>query len=183
MTDFAQQIPHHKAYTSLNSTLQRTLDLMEYRLSSANIRVKLNLDPELPSILVDELKIQQVFSNLITNAYQALQQKGGEITVTTSHSEGWCKFEIEDTGPGIPVDIRSKIFDPFFTTRQFGEGKGLGLSTSFGIVSAHQGKLYLRTQVGVGTTFVLELPVAGPSDAPFVPPLPQSSVVPAESIF
>jgi signal transduction histidine kinase len=183
LTDFAQQIPHHKAFTDLNTTLQRTLDLMEYRLSSAGIKVKLNLDQDLPSILVDELKIQQVFSNLITNAYQALQPKGGEISITTTHSQGWCKIEIADSGPGIAPDIRSKIFDPFFTTRQFGEGKGLGLSTSFGIVSAHQGKLHFRTKEQVGTTFVIELPVAAAWDTSFIPSVAQAGLVPAESLF
>ena len=68
-----------------------------------------------------------------------------------------CKREC--TGPGVSSEIRSKIFDPFFTTRQIGEGKGLGLSTSFGIVAAHQGKMSFESKENQGTTFVVELPV------------------------
>lgn len=165
LTDFSQKIPHKMDFANLNSTIQKTIDLMEYRLSTANIEVVLNLDPSLPSILVDELKIQQVFSNIITNAYQAMQEKGGKITLRSSHSKGMGRFEIADTGPGIPKEIRSKIFDPFFTTRQIGEAKGLGLSTSFGIVAAHQGKICFESQENVGTAFVVELPIVGSPDA------------------
>ena len=181
LTDFSQKIPHKLDFANLNSTIQKTIDLMEYRLSTAKIEVVLNLDPSLPSILVDELKIQQVFSNIITNAYQAMQEKGGRITLSSSQSKGWCRFEIADTGPGIPKEIRSKIFDPFFTTRQIGEAKGLGLSTSFGIVAAHQGKICFESQENVGTTFVVELPVVGSPDANLVdgsPRQPFATLVP-----
>lgn len=165
LTDFAQKIPHRKDFADLNQIMQRTVDLMEYRLSTANVKVELKLDLSLPHILVDELKIQQVFSNIITNAYQAMQGSGGKITISSSWQDNWCRFEIADTGPGIPAEIGSKIFDPFFTTRQIGEGKGLGLSTAFGIVSAHQGKISFETRFGAGTTFRVELPVqASPQD-------------------
>ncbi len=159
LTDFAQKIPHRKDFVNLNQTLQKTVDLMEYRLSSANIKLELRLDQSLPYLLVDEIKIQQVFSNIITNAYQAMHNSGGKIIISSSCGESWCRFEIADTGPGIPAEIQSKIFDPFFTTRQIGEGKGLGLSTSFGIVTAHQGKISFVTQENAGTTFVVELPL------------------------
>jgi|GEM_PF-5542187 len=159
LTDFAQKIPHRKDFADLNQIMQKTVDLMEYRLRTANVKVELKLDQSLPYLLVDELKIQQVFSNIITNAYQVMQGSGGKITITSTWRENWCRFEIADTGPGIPAEIRSKIFDPFFTTRQIGEGKGLGLSTAFGIISAHQGKISFETQFGVGTTFSVELPV------------------------
>ena len=88
-----------------------------------------------------------------------MQDQGGKISISSSQNDSWCRFEMADTGPGIPTEIKSKIFDPFFTTRQIGEGKGLGLSTSFGIVSAHQGKLHFQTQEKVGTTFTVELPI------------------------
>ena len=110
-----------------------------------------------------------------------MQEKGGRITLGSSQSKGWCRFEIADTGPGIPKEIRSKIFDPFFTTRQIGEAKGLGLSTSFGIVAAHQGKICFESQENVGTTFVVELPVVGSPDANLVdgsPRQPFATLVP-----
>jgi signal transduction histidine kinase len=160
LTDFSQQIPHKKDFANLNGTIKKTVDLMEYRLTSANIEVLLDLDSNLPSLLVDELKIQQVFSNLITNAYQAMQLTGGKIIISSSQSNGSCRFEIADTGPGIPPEIRSKIFDPFFTTRQVGEGKGLGLSVSYGIIAAHQGRFSFESKPDQGTVFVIELPLA-----------------------
>lgn len=168
LTDFSQKIPHKKDFANLNKTIQKTIDLMEYRLTASNIDVILELDPELPGILVDELKIQQVFSNLITNAYQAMQDSGGKISISSSFSNGWCKFEIIDSGPGIPAEIRSKIFDPFFTTRQMGDGKGLGLSTSYGIVAAHQGKLSFESKENVGTAFTIELPVVAASEKAYI---------------
>ncbi|MCI0531023.1 MAG: MEDS domain-containing protein [candidate division Zixibacteria bacterium] len=159
LTDFSQKIPNKKDFSNLNDLVRKTIDLMENRLGSAGIKPVLNLDPNLPNILVDELKIQQVFSNLITNAYQAMKDTGGTLSINSFHSQGWCKFEISDTGPGVPEEIRDRIFDPFFTTREFGNGQGLGLSSSYGIVAAHQGRLYFNSADLEGATFVVELPV------------------------
>ncbi len=109
-------------------------------------------------------KINQVFMNILANAVQAIKDKG-EICISTStyqheyRSVEYVKIAIKDSGTGIPKPIQHKIFDPFFTTKDVGEGTGLGLSISHGIIQKHHGMIELFTEVGIGTEFVIHLPV------------------------
>jgi len=113
-----------------------------------------------PTVWADENQIQQVLLNLVQNAHQAMARRSGErqLTVRLRPRDGRVAIEVLDTGPGIPLQLLSRIFDPFFTTKPPGEGTGLGLSVSYGIVGQHGGRLYAENRPEGGATFVVELP-------------------------
>lgn len=97
--------------------------------------------------------------NLVLNAVQAMGPERGTITLGTVHQGAWVCIDVADTGAGIAPENIKKIFDPFFTTKPVGQGTGLGLSLSYGIVKKHGGEISVSSQVGVGTTFRVQLPV------------------------
>jgi signal transduction histidine kinase len=102
--------------------------------------------------------LQQVFTNLILNALNAMPN-GGNLTIRTRISDAaWVEIDFVDTGCGIPDDNHSKIFDPFFTTMPVGRGTGLGLSISYSIVQNHRGAIEVQSEVNKGTTFTVRLP-------------------------
>jgi len=104
-------------------------------------------------------KFDQVLLNLVTNAIQAMKQ-GGALEIVGDVGERNVTLQIRDSGPGIEPSVIGRIFDPFFTTKAIGEGTGLGLSITYSIVKQHGGEISVQTQLGVGTTFTLELPLA-----------------------
>ena len=126
-------------------------------------------------------QISQVFLNLLTNAAQALEKKDGTIRISTERKKqpggDVVVVQIGDDGPGIPAEVLPRIFDPFFTTKEVGAGTGLGLSIVHGIVERHGGTIEVDTQVGVGTTFTVTLPVEQPIAPTPPPPEPSSKVV------
>ena len=134
------------------------------------IRVVKDYDPAVPPIPVYAAELNQVWTNLIDNAVQAMAGEGvepagttpkekGVLTVRTSLDEDQVQIEICDTGPGVPQEIRSRIFEPFFTTKPVGEGTGLGLDISWRIVvKKHQGDLRVVSEPG-DTRFIVRLPV------------------------
>jgi len=98
--------------------------------------------------------------NLMINAQQAMEGEPGTVTVSTKRDEsGAIEIVVSDTGPGIPEEIQAKLFEPFFTTKPTGQGTGLGLSVSFGIIKDHDGEISVRSEVGRGTDFVIRFPV------------------------
>ena len=113
----------------------------------------------LPDIECLPSQINQVIMNLIVNASQAIGPERGTITLRTGLEAETVWIEVADTGAGIAPDCLQKIFDPFFTTKPVGQGTGLGLSLSYGIVKKHRGDITVRSEVGVGTTFRVELPM------------------------
>ncbi|MDZ4813251.1 MAG: ATP-binding protein [Pseudomonadota bacterium] len=119
---------------------------------------------EVPQIRRLPFQINQVLLNLLMNAAHAFEQRG-TITTTTGHHAGMVWARIADTGCGIDPAHVKRIFDPFFTTRPVGAGTGLGLSTSYGIVQQHGGTIDAASEVGVGTTITVRLPVLGTDSA------------------
>lgn len=113
----------------------------------------------LPPVECLPSQINQVIMNLVLNAVQAMGPERGTITLGTVHQGGWVCIDVADTGAGIAPENIKKIFDPFFTTKPVGQGTGLGLSLSYGIVKKHGGEISVSSQVGVGTTFRVQLPV------------------------
>ncbi|WP_431082048.1 ATP-binding protein [Pseudomonas thivervalensis] len=113
----------------------------------------------LPEVECLPSQINQVIMNLIVNAAQAIGPERGTITLRNGVSDETVWIEVADNGSGIPPETLQKIFDPFFTTKPIGQGTGLGLSLSYGIVKKHNGEITVRSEVGVGTTFRVELPV------------------------
>jgi PAS domain S-box-containing protein len=161
---FARSESTQRQLTSLNRCLEEALGMMTHELSHGHIAVQLDLDPDLPLINVDADKMKQVFLNLLMNARQAIGESG-EIRVATSFHEalGQERVVIRDSGKGIPPHLLEKIFDPFFSTKAAGEGTGLGLSVSYGIIQEHRGEIQVRSDPGHWTEFTIILPV---SDTP-----------------
>lgn len=114
-------------------------------------------------IMCTPSQINQVLLNLITNAAQATSDENGEIVVTTTHGSQHVAIEIRDNGSGIPQNVLPRIFDPFFTTKPVGEGTGLGLSIAYKIVQQHGGRISVHSEVGIGTTFTVILPISPPT--------------------
>ena len=156
---FARQHPPERRPCLLADQARRVLDLKGYQLEHDSIRVVTELTPS-PYVLGDANQLQQVLLNLVQNAHQAMADCPGERVLTLRvwpAGRNVC-LEVRDTGPGIPEEIMPRIFDPFFTTKPPGEGSGLGLSVSYGIVTELGGSLRAENRPGGGAVFVLELP-------------------------
>jgi len=159
LLDFSQQHEPELALTDINHVVDRVLVLTTHLFAPKRIVLETVFSQGLPNVMVDRHMIEQVLMNLVLNAVQAMAD-GGRLTIRTSVVEGVCLIEVCDTGSGIPPAILPRIFDPFFTTNREGEGTGLGLSVSLGIVERHGGKILVDSEVGKGTTFTLCLPVS-----------------------
>jgi len=144
---------------NLNKILEDTVQLVKYRLDAFNIDLILELDKDLPRTMADRKQMEQVFLNIINNAYQAMEDRGGTLYIQSSVEGDNIVFQITDTGPGIPEANLARIFEPFFTTKPVGKGTGLGLPCSYGIVKAHNGDLRCASKVLRGTTFTIQLPI------------------------
>jgi two-component system NtrC family sensor kinase len=158
---FARRSEPQREPLDLNGVLQRTLRLRAYQLSSNRIGVETDFAAELPAVIGDARQLQQVCLNLVTNAIQAMATLGGGTLFVTTRADGQhVTMEMRDTGPGIPDPVKAHIFEPFFTTKEEGEGTGLGLSVSYGIVTAHGGVIDVPTTSSAGTVFRVVLPAA-----------------------
>ncbi|MBQ5964770.1 ATP-binding protein [Massilia sp. ZL223] len=135
----------------LNSTLNVVWNEIKYKAEVTKEYANI------PQIECYPQQLNQVFMNLLVNAAHAIES-AGHITLRTGHDDTWVWVEIEDTGKGIPPDNLSRIFEPFFTTKPVGQGTGLGLSLSYGIVQKHGGRIDLSSEVGKGTRFRVVLP-------------------------
>ncbi len=157
LLDFSQQYDPELSPTEVNSVIERVLTLTSYAFEGTGVDLRRELARDLPPLMADRHMIEQVLTNLILNAVQAIRGDG-VVTVRSGTDGPWYTIEVEDTGCGIPPDVLPKIFDPFFTTKGQGEGTGLGLSVSLGIVERHGGQIAVKSQVGEGTTFTVRLP-------------------------
>lgn len=142
-----------------NENLRETVSLIEHQLDTHQIKVVMTLAPNLPPVVGHAGKMQQIFTNLIINAMQAMPD-GGTIHITTRQDGGNVTLVIEDTGVGIKQEHLSKIFEPFFTTKEIGQGTGLGLSVTYGLVQDMGGEVSVQSEVGSGTAFTITFPVA-----------------------
>ena len=139
--------------------LETTLTVLGYKLKNTTIAIVRDYDRSLPKLTVRGSELNQVWTNLLDNAIDALGEQG-TITITTRADGSCAEVEITDDGPGIPDEVLARIFDPFFTTKDVGQGTGLGLATARRIVvDRHDGSLTLDTQPG-RTTFRVRLPFA-----------------------
>ncbi|HCY18314.1 MAG TPA: hypothetical protein DHU69_00800 [Deltaproteobacteria bacterium] len=161
LLEFSQQHEPEFAAVDINNLVDEVLFLLNYTFSKNGIKVEKILGQNLPMLMLDKHKMQQVFTNILLNAVHAIGDKKGQISIKTSHENGWCQIDITDTGTGISDNILPKIFDPFFTTKDVGEGTGLGLSVSKGIIEVHDGKIDVQSELGKGTTFSIRLPIRG----------------------
>ena len=149
--------------TDLNLILQELIDLAPRRIKTVEVRVVGDFDPQLPNIQADPHQLRQVFLNLTTNAVEAMPE-GGTLTLRTRNGpSGMVTVEIQDEGLGIKDEDRGKLFTPFYTTKPIGKGTGLGLAIVYGIIKMHSGQIHVQSQVGKGTTFIVNLPVKLPA--------------------
>ncbi len=125
-----------------------------------NIRTEVLVDSDLPLVRLDPAKISQSLANILDNAFWAVQD-GGEIEVKAAVKGDELVISIRDTGPGISEEHLPRLWDPFFTARPIGEGTGLGLTVAHAFVSQHSGQILVETELGVGTTFTLRVPIDG----------------------
>ncbi len=176
LLSFARQKKPEKGTANANAIIDKCLQLRAYSLRVNNIVVVKELSGELPDTMLDTDQMTQVFLNIINNAEQAMHKAHGRGTlIIKTHTctpedgvscdvcnrEGKPAIIVEfiDDGPGIPDEIRNRIFDPFFTTKEPGEGTGLGLSVSYGIVAEHGGRIHATNNTFGGASFVIELPI------------------------
>ena len=160
MKDFSHVDGGDLQFADLESGLNSTLNVVWNE-----IKYKAEVTKDyagIPQIECYPQQLNQVFMNLLVNAAHAIECSG-HITLRTGHDDSWVWVEVEDTGKGIPPDNLSRIFDPFFTTKPVGQGTGLGLSLSYGIVQKHGGRIDLSSEVGKGTRFRVVLPKQVPS--------------------
>jgi PAS domain S-box-containing protein len=158
---FARRSEPRREPVDVNSVVERTLRLRSYQFAASRVTVETRLGDDLPAVLGDARQLQQVCLNLVTNAAQAMASRGGGVLtiVTRAESDGReVALEVSDTGPGIPESVRARIFEPFFTTKAEGEGTGLGLSVSYGIVGTHGGTIAIASSSPAGTTFRVTIP-------------------------
>ena len=157
---FARRSEPQSAPLDLNAVVGRTLRMRQYQFNEAAVRVESELAADLPAVMGDARQLQQVCLNLLTNAVQAMSPAGGVLRVRTYQTDDRVRLEVQDTGPGIAGSARAHIFEPFFTTKKEGEGTGLGLSVSYGIVTSHGGTIEVAETGPQGTTFRVSLPAA-----------------------
>jgi len=158
LLDFSRASKTEKKPLDLNSLIRRLLVLFQYEAQRREIKIDLDLDQNIPICVADENKIAQVFINLITNALQAMGDGAGMLRISTRLEEDGCLIAFSDTGEGIAPENLPYIFDPFFSTKKLGEGTGLGLSVSRGIIEQHQGSLQVESEPGRGTRFTIRIP-------------------------
>ncbi|HEX2439298.1 MAG TPA: ATP-binding protein [Methylomirabilota bacterium] len=165
---FGRRMPLQKTRVDLAELTERVLGLTFGELHVAEVKVRKEIPPDLPSVWADANQLQQVLVNLINNAKQAMAEvPSGERRLQIAlrrGAPGRVRIQVQDSGPGIPADVVAKIFDPFVTTKS--EGTGLGLSISYGIVREHGGSLTVESTPGQGATFVIDLPVEAPPAEP-----------------
>ncbi len=157
LMDFARARPAARAHVDLNEIVETSLRLASFDKSFQKLNIEKNLDQELPQIFADSDQMQQVFLNLFLNARDAMKN-GGKLTISSSRFEDGIKIEISDDGIGINESEIKKIFDPFFTTKSAADGTGLGLAVCYGIITAHGGKVEVKSKAAGGTTFAINLP-------------------------
>ncbi len=153
---------HDKQLTDIHNGIQNTLVLLQHRLRKGNIELVEHYDTSLPQITAYIGELNQVWTNLIDNALDAMEpQHKGVLEIRTEKDHNCIKVSVIDSGPGVPEDIQSQIFDPFFTTKEIGKGTGLGLDIVQRIVcNQHKGNVKLSSVPG-RTQFSVSLPVGG----------------------
>jgi signal transduction histidine kinase len=145
---------------SLEDFLTKCLDLLIHKAQFQNIEVVTDIDKDMPNLVGDMSQLQQVFTNLLVNAADAMDGKGRlSIGANFEPDREVFVIRVSDTGPGIPETLRDKIFDIFFTTKPVGKGTGLGLSISQNIIKIHGGNLSFECPPEGGTTFIVEIPL------------------------
>jgi len=162
LRDFGRRSDFRVYPVDLNKPIEDVFTIMGQQLKLRNIEVILKLGKDLPKIMSDKNRLEQIFLNLVTNARDALDADESKeikkLTISTHEKDGMVVALVSDTGTGISKHVREKIFEPFFTTKEVGKGTGLGLSITYNLVKDFQGDISVESVLGVGTTFTVRFP-------------------------
>jgi len=161
MLSFSKPEEEKRKPIKINELVEGILLMMERQMRESNIKVETYFDEGIPEVMASTNQMRQVMLNLIKNAKEAMP-KGGTLTVRTTREDNKVLIHIQDTGAGIPEEIRDKIFEAFFTTKQKVKGVGLGLSVCYGIIKDHGGEIKVESEVDKGTSFKIHLPISSP---------------------
>jgi histidine kinase len=173
MRQFARKYDARLEPTQINQVIEKTFDMFDQQFKVRGIATEWDVDLDLPTIMAEPNRLEQVFVNLFINARDAIEERGDlhvegkndkKVLIVTRLERGTVVVEICDSGAGIPPAIAEKIFEPFFTTKEVGKGTGLGLSISYGIVNELGGEIFARPRTGGGACFVMRFPVDAESD-------------------
>jgi C4-dicarboxylate-specific signal transduction histidine kinase len=162
LSRFGRQQTSEPSLVRLHDVVASVVELRQRKTEEAGIRLEVHADSQAPVTAVFT-ELQQVLLNFVINAEQAIHRNGDgprRITIRTAHVDGRVRLEVEDTGPGVPPTDEPRLFQPFFTTKPVGEGTGLGLSVSYGIIQSHGGTIGYRRSASGGAIFHFELPMA-----------------------
>jgi signal transduction histidine kinase len=145
--------------TDINDVVNRALSIFERQALFQNIRIQKECS-DLPRLIADGAQLQQVFTNIIANAAEAMDGNGVLTIRTYLNCQTDCiKVDFTDTGHGVREEDKPRLFEPFFTTKEVGKGTGLGLAISYGIVQKHQGSIQVQSELGKGSTFTVVFPL------------------------
>jgi signal transduction histidine kinase len=157
---FARKTDARDVPLDINTLVKHTVRLRALASRSSGIEVHMKLDESNPRVRGDEQKLQQVLLNLLVNAEAAMQDTQlRHLSITTQRKQRTVHITVSDTGHGMMPSVSERVFEPFFTTKPPGEGTGLGLSVSYGIIQAHDGTISVESAPDVGTTFAILLPL------------------------
>jgi two-component system NtrC family sensor kinase len=163
---FSRVPPLNITDVDINDVVRRCIKLVEHRLELGNIVPRIELARGLPSLRGDAGQLEQLLLALVMNAIEAMPQEGTLRVTTAAQGADHLVITVEDDGVGIPESVRTRLFEPFVTTKE-ARGVGLGLAVSRSVVDRHQGKISVESEIGRGTRFTIELPVAAlRTDAP-----------------
>jgi two-component system, NtrC family, sensor kinase len=165
LLSFARKTDSRTQETQVNDLVKELVALSEQRAKYSKITIDTNLEKNLPITYMAQSEMQQILLNLINNSVDAMEKKGGELTITTYSEGDGIGIKVSDNGPGIPEANLSRIFEPFFTTKPVGKGTGLGLSICYGIIQKMGGQIEVESVIDSGTTFHIRLPVQGPPES------------------
>ncbi|MBC8870838.1 MAG: HAMP domain-containing protein [Planctomycetes bacterium] len=168
LLDFSRERPPEKRCQDVHAVLDQAIALVEHQSGFHDIQIEPEFAPDLPLVMMDAGQMQQVFLNLLVNAGEAMSD-GGRLVIQTRRpassvgdaTSADVQIVFRDMGVGIPPENIDKIFDPFFTSKDVGQGTGLGLAVTYGIIERHGGTIGVESEPGKGTTFTITLPVCG----------------------
>lgn len=159
LMQFSRQEKGEFVHITVNEVVSKSMTIVDHQLSLKNVRIESELADNIPQITGNANQLQQVLMNLMINAQHAIGDDGGTITLATFVRDESVTITVSDTGPGVPAEIRAKIFEPFFTTKPAGQGTGLGLSVTYGIIKDHGGEITVERADTGGAKFVIVLPL------------------------
>ena len=165
MLSFSKPEEEKRRPVKIDELIEGILLVMEKQMKESNIQVEASFDSDIPEVMASTNQMRQVMLNILKNAKEAMP-KGGTLTVRTAREGNKVLITTQDTGIGIPEEIRDKIFEAFFTTKQKVKGVGLGLSVCYGIIKDHGGEIKVESEEGKGTTFTISLPIESQSHSP-----------------